>query len=314
VREVGVRAGKYGVLEHVAVPRAARGAGVELLHEPHYTLPLGWSGPAVVTIHDLIHLRFPRFFPPGVPLYARAVAGLAVRRARLVIADSQSTRDDVVERLGADAARVRVIPLGVSAALSRRAPAEVEAWLRERSLPAGYLLYVGARKGHKNLGLLLETLARLAPASRPPLVLSGPPWSAADPLARLAARHGLGGAIHFAGDLPDERALACLYSGAALYLHPSLCEGFGLPPLEAMACGTPVLSSNGGALPETMGRAGVLLPPDDPEAWAGTVAALLGDRARREALVALGLERAGSFRWERTAQRTLDVYEEAVAR
>jgi glycosyltransferase involved in cell wall biosynthesis len=314
VREVPVRAGKYGLGEHLAVPRAAHRAGADLLHEPHYTLPLFWRGPAVVTIHDLIHLRFPRFFPPGVPHYARAVAGLAVRRARLVITDSAHTKADVVELLGADPGRVRVIPLGVSPVLARRAPDEVAACRKDRSLPAGYLLYVGARKPHKNLPLLLEALARMPGAERPPLVLSGGAWSADDPLARLTERLGLGSAIHFAGDLRDEQVLACVYSGAALYVQPALSEGFGLPPLESMACGTPVLASTGGALPETVGEAGELLAPRDPEAWAHAIATLLGDEARRTELARRGLERARGFTWERTAEHTLAVYEESAAR
>ncbi len=314
VREVAVRARKYGLGEHLAVPRAARATGVELLHEPHDTLPLGWRGPAVVTVHDLIHVLFPRFFAPGAALYARAMAGAAVRRARAVMADSEATRRDVIERLGAEAAKVTVVPLGVSPALARRDAAEVAAWRRERALPADYLLYVGARKAHKNLALLLEALARLAPAERPPLVLSGPPWSEGDPHAHLAARLRLAGAVHFAGDLGDDDALARLYSGAALYVHPALYEGFGLPPLEAMACGTPVLSSTGGALAETVGDAAVTLTPADPGAWAAAIRDLLGDRARREALVARGLARARAFTWERTAERVRAVYREALRR
>lgn len=314
VREVPVRAGKYGIGEHVVVPRAARRAGVELLHEPHYTLPLGWSGPAVVTIHDLIHLRFARFFPPGASLYTRAMAGLAVRRAQLVVTDSDDTRNDVIELLGARHADVRVVPLGVSPVFARCAPDEVAACLQARSLPTGYLLYVGARKPHKNLPLLFEALARIRAAERPPLVLSGAPWEAGDQLARLAGQLGLGRTVHFAGDLRDERTLACVYSGAALYVQPALTEGFGLPPLEAMACGTPVLSSNGGALPETVGDAAMLLQPVDPDAWAEAIEALLSDPARREVLVARGLKRAREFTWERTARSTLTIYEEAMAR
>jgi glycosyltransferase involved in cell wall biosynthesis len=314
VREIPVRARKYGFAEHLAVPRAARRAGADLLHEPHYTLPLGWRGPAVVTIHDLIHLRYPHFFPPGVPLYARAVAGLAVRRARSVITDSAHTKGEVVALLGADPERVRVIPLGVSPALARRAPEEVAACRRERSLPSGYLLYVGARKRHKNLSLLLEALARMPVTERPPLVLSGGAWRADETLARRAERLGLGGDIHFAGDLRDERVLACVYSGAALYVQPALTEGFGLPPLEAMACGTPVLCSTGGALPETVGAAAELLPPSDPGAWAAAIATLLGDAGRRAALVARGLEHARRFTWERTAELTRAVYVEASGR
>ena len=311
-REVPVRAGKYGVWEHLAVPAAARAAGAELLHAPHYTLPLGWLGPAVVTIHDLIHVRCAEFFPPGTALYARAVAGAAARRARIVLADSAATRDDVVAYLGADPARVRVVPLGVSAALARAEPASIEAFRRARALPADYLLYVGARKRHKNLGLLLGAVARLAPGERPPLVMSGPRWEAREPLAVQARR--LGVEVAFAGELGDPAELSALYSGAVLYVQPSLVEGFGLPPLEAMACGTPVLSSDGGALPEAVGEAAVVLPPVDPERWAAAIGDLLADRARRADLARRGIERARAFTWAATAAATLAAYREALAR
>ena len=312
VREVPVRAGKYGLGEHLVVPRAARRAGVELLHEPHYTLPLGWRGPAVVTIHDLIHVRFPQFFPPGASLYARAMAGMAARRARLVLVDSSHTQHEVVELLRVSKARVRVIPLGVSPGFAPAPRAEVEAFRAARALPAGYLLYVGARKPHKNLPVLLEALARIPVASRPPLVLSGPAWSADEPLARLAGRLDLAATVYFAGALLDPRDLARLYSGAALYVQPSLAEGFGLPPLEAMACGTPVLASDAGALPETLGVAAASLPPSVPEAWSAAITELLANPARREELVRAGFARVREFTFERTASGTLDAYEEAL--
>lgn len=314
IREVAVRAGKYGLVEHFAVPRAARRAGVELLHEPHYTLPLGWRGPAVVTIHDLIHLRFPQFFPPGAPLYARAMAGEAARRARLVLVNSRDTQRDVVELLRVPETRVRVIPHAIPAGFAPAPAAEVEAFRAAHALPAGYLLYVGARKPHKNLPVLLEALARIPVALRPPLVLSGSAWSPDDPLARLAARLALTSTVHFPGALPDERDLARLYSGAALYVQPSLAEGFGLPPLEAMACGAPVLASDAGALPEILGAAAASLPPGEPEAWSAAITALLADPVRREELRRAGLARASEFTFERTASGTLDAYEEALER
>ncbi len=313
VRETPVRARKYGLSEHWAIPAAARSAGAALLHAPHYTLPLGWTAPSVVTVHDLIHVRHPRFFAPGASLYARAMAGAAVRRATVTIADSEHTRSEIVALLGADPARVRVVPLGVSAAIRRRAPEEVEAVRQARGLPSGYVLYVGARKRHKNLALLLEALALIPPVDRPPLVLSGTPWAAGDPLARLAARLGIARDVRFAGDLRDEDALAAVYSGAALYVQPSLDEGFGLPPLEAMACGTPVLCSNAGALPEAVGQAAVLLPPRDPGAWAAEIVRLLADAVLKRTRSAAGLERARSLTWERAAAATLAIYEEALA-
>jgi glycosyltransferase involved in cell wall biosynthesis len=313
VREVPVRAGKYGVTEHLAVPRAARAAGADLLHAPHYTLPLGWSGPSVVTVHDLTHLRYPGFFPPGASLYARALASLAVRRARRVIVDSAFGLAELERFLGVPRSRVTVVPLGVSAELQPSPPSEVAAFRAARGLPEGYLLYVGARKRSKNLETLIRALSLIPARRRPTLVLSGDPWAAGHRLARLAARCGMGGSVGFSGALETNRELACLYSGCALYAQPSLTEGFGLPPLEAMACGAPVVSSTGGALPEVLGDAALLVPPLDVAAWRDTVLELLEDPARRATLVRRGEGRARRYTWEEAGRRTLEVYEEAAA-
>jgi len=312
VREAPVRAGKYGVREHWAIPGAARRAGVQLLHAPHYTLPLGWNGAAVVTIHDLIHVRFASFFAPGAALYARTLAGLAAHRARAVIANSSHTARDVVELLRLSPARVHVIPLGLTPGLRRPTTEEAEQFRRTRSLPAEFVLYVGARKGHKNLALLLEAVARIDGGRRPALVLTGTRWHTADPLGAQAKRLGIERWVHFAGDLRNPHDLARLYGAAKLYVQPSLTEGFGLPPLEAMACGTPVLSSTGGALSETVGDAAETLPPEDPARWAAAIEALLADSGKRAELVHRGLEHAARFTWERAAEKTIDVYERAM--
>ena len=160
--------------------------------------------------------------------------------------------------------------------------------------------------------MLLRTVALIPAAERPPLVLSGGAWRPNDPLARLAALLGITAQIHFADDFDDDEALSCCYSGAALYVQPSLTEGFGLPPLEAMACGTPVLCSTGGALPETVGDAAELLDPMDPVPWAQAIVTLLRDSSRREELARRGLAHARRFTWADAARRTLEVYESAV--
>jgi len=313
VDERPVRAGKYGLQEHFAVPAEARRAGAGLLHAPHYTLPLAWRGPSVVTIHDLIHIRFAHFHRPGAAVYARFMAGLAARSARVVIAVSEATKRDIVELLRAPEERVRVVALGVSPAIRRAEDDATSRFRAERLLPAGYVLYVGARKRHKNLELLLRAWATMHAAERPPLVLSGHAWTGDDPLAGLAHTLSVAGCIRFAGELRDEQALSCLYSGASLLVQPSLAEGFGLPPLEAMACGTPVLSSDAGSLPEALGDAAEFLPPREPQAWAAAVSRLLADSERRTDLVARGSRRAATFTWERTAAATYAIYEEALA-
>ena len=312
VHEVAVRASKYGLAEHVVIPATARRVHAELLHAPHYTLPLGWRGPAVVTIHDLIHVKFPRFHRPGVGLYARTMAGLATRRAAVVITDSEATKRDVVERLGTPAAKVRVVPLGVSPLLKPAAAGDIAVFRADHSLPSQYVLYVGARKRHKNLELLVRAWGVMRPSERPPLVLSGLSWRDDSPLARLARVLGVERSIVFSGDVHDEVALACLYSGAALLVQPSLDEGFGLPPLEALACGVAVLSSDAGSLPEVLGDAAVYLPPVGPGAWAAQVLALLADSQLRSTLASRGRARAATFTWARTAERTRAIYDEAV--
>lgn len=310
--EVKVSAGKYSVSEHWLLARAARRARVDLYHSPHYTLPLPIHCPAIVTVHDLIHVRFARFFPAGAGIYARTIAGAAVRKARIVLVDSTHVKNDVMEILGVPRDRVRIVPLGISKEFTRRSTEDADRFLRERALPSAYFLYVGARKKHKNLALLIDALERLPRSERLPLVLSGPPWRLGHPLAQRAVRAGVSTCIHFSGPLNNDDDLALLYSGAALYVQPSLDEGFGLPPLEAMACGTPVLSSSAGALKETLGDAAALLPPSEPEVWAEAMTDLLQNSARRENLVRRGIARARAFSWERTAELTMEAYREAM--
>jgi len=221
-------------------------------------------------------------------------------------------RDDVQEILGVSPDRVRIVPLGISKEFTRRSAEDSGRFLHERSLPSAYFLYVGARKKHKNLALLIDALERLPPSDRLPLVLSGPAWNLAHPLAQRAQQAGVATCIDFSGPLHGDDDLALLYSGAALYVQPSLDEGFGLPPLEAMSCGTPVLSSSAGALRETLGDAAVLLPPSEPEVWAESMTELLQNSLRREELIRRGLAHARTFTWERTAQLTMDAYGEAL--
>ena len=312
VREAGVRAGKYGLAEHWRVPAAARAAGATLLHAPHYTLPLGWRGPSVVTIHDLIHVRFAHFFPPGAGLYARFTAGMAARRARVVCADSEFTKRDVVAMLGVASEKVLVTPLGVAPVFTPVPETEAAAFRARARLPQCYVLYVGARKRHKNLSLLLQAWRTMPPAQRPPLVLAGAAWSPDEPLAREAVDCGVTASIHFAPGMRTDADLRLLHGAASLYVQPSLCEGFGLPPLEAMACGTPVLSSDAGSLAEVLGDAARLLPPTGPAAWAHAVNELLADDSGRPARVARGIAKAASYRWEKTAALTRQAYARAM--
>ena len=302
-RPVAESADGYSLRELRSVSRAARRLGADLLHVPHYVVPLRPPCPVVTTIHDLIHLRFPELRTPLERLYARTMLGRAVRRSRRVVAVSRTTRDELVERLGAPPDRIVVVPNGVDDRFRRRLPAsEVAAALATVGLAPGYLLFVGNPKPHKNLDLLLAAHRQLRrqPGSAPLLVVAGDPGSV--PAATESVRR--------LGRVADD-LLPALYQGAAITVVPSRWEGFGLPALEAMAGGTPVVAARAGALPEVIGEAGVLVEPDDAGALASALRALLDDPERRAELARRGPERAAGFRWQETARATLDVYRQA---
>jgi glycosyltransferase involved in cell wall biosynthesis len=305
----------YSLGELVNLPRTARRAGADLLHVPHYTLPFGRALPVVVTVHDLVHLRFPEHRTLLHRLYARLLLGRVVARAAAVVAVSESTRADLRARFGAAAERVRVVPNGIDERFfAPPAPGGVEETLAALGLAPGYLLFVGNPLPHKNVATLLAAYGRLRArdSAAPPLVLAGSRGAACERLRALVGGARLEGAAHVVGELPAAD-LPALYAGAALLVLPSLWEGFGLPAAEAMACGVPVVAAERGGLPEVVGDAGELVDPESAEAIAGTIAALLVDPERRRALAARGRERAQRFRWEGSAQRTLEIYRAVLA-
>jgi glycosyltransferase involved in cell wall biosynthesis len=231
----------------------------------------------------------------------------------VVLVDSESTADDVEERLKPRAGKVRVVPLAVPEGFAAPPAGTLAAFRAAHRLPAGYVLYVGARKKHKNLDLLLRAWSAMNDPERPPLVLSGAPWPAGDPHAKLVAELGLAKWIHFAGHLEDDAALAALYAGAALYAHPALWEGFGLPPLEAMASGAPVVTSNVSSLPEVTGDAAVLVDPHDTSSIVQGVRRVLSDPDFADQLRLRGPVRARQFSWERSVAKTRDLYERVAS-
>lgn len=271
--------------EQLAFPRLARRDGAALLHAPNCFLPLRRGAlPGVVTVHDLAFEAFPGDFAPRTRAKYALLTPRAARSAERVLVDGTFTRDDLVERYGVDPGRIRVVPLAPSVPVGSGPVGE----------GAEYVLAVGDLRAKKNLGRLI---AGWEQAGRPVrLVLAGH--------GRMAVPDG----VEVTGYV-DDRRLDALLRGAAVLVHPSLYEGFGLVVAEAMARGTPVACSATTALPETAGGAAVLFDPLDPEAiWAGVAAA----RARAGELRAAGLARAGAWSWERTAAATLAVYEELV--
>ena len=307
-----VAAGPYSLRELWQLALAARRDRADLYHAPHYVCPPWLPCPAVVTVHDLIHLRFPvRRRHPLAPLYARLMLRLAVRRAKRLITVSESTRRDLVERLGAPPDRIRVIPNGVGAPFGPAdPPGVVDPALHEHGVSRPYFLFVGNPLPHKNIARLLEAFAGLPPPLGR-LVLVGIPPAARPYVDGLCAAPGLGARVRILAPVPAVD-LARLYRGATLVVCPSLWEGFGLAALEAMACGAPVVAANRGGLPEVVGDAGLLVDPTDVDALRGAMYTLAGQEPLRAALRARGLTRARAFSWRHVAEATAAVYREAL--
>lgn len=307
-----VAARPYSVSELWQLALAARRDHADLYHAPHYVCPPFLPCPAVVTVHDLIHLRFPpRHHHPVAPLYARLMLRLAVRRGRRLITVSESTRRDLVERLGARPERIRVIPNGVGAPFEPAdAPERPDPALLGLGVEPPYFLFVGNPLPHKNVAGLLDAFAGLPPALGR-LVLVGIQPAARARVDGLSAARGLGDRVRTLAPVPAA-ILAHLYQSARAVVCPSLWEGFGLAALEAMACGAPVLAANRGGLPEVVGDAGLLVDPTNVDALREGMYTLAVQEPLRAALRARGLARARAFSWRHVAEATVAVYQEAL--
>ncbi len=282
----------------------------DLYHTPYYVFPylLSRALPTVVTLHDAIPSRFPHYFPPHKRLLIRMLKRLAIRRARHLITDSHTTAEDMVRYHAAPPERITVAHLA-PAPQFRPPTAEERARVREQyQLPDRFLIYVGSDKPHKNVGLLLRVWRvlerRTAPALPPTLVLVGP--------MRHLAQSSLPTATRVLGFVPEED-LPTLYGTAWACLVPSLYEGFGLPVVEAMACGTPVLCSDIPPLAEVAGDAAWRLPPRDAQAWADAILTLWESTHSRDRWRERALQRAPHFTWGHTAARVIQAYRKAIA-
>ncbi len=271
---------------------------------PLNVIPLLARCPAVVTVHDLAFLRFPDRFRPAKQRYLAALARLSVRRAAHVLTVSEFTRGEVIALLGADPGRVTALPNGRDERLGPLPADKVAAFRQEQHLPERFLLFVGTLEPRKNLATLLRAFALARPTLDMPLVITGGKGWMYEPIFALAEELGLREQVSFAGFVPREE-LGLWYNAATALVYPSLYEGFGLPPLEALQCGTPVVTSNTSSLPEVVGDAALTVDPTDVEALAAALTRIATDTALREELHARGPARAALFSWERTAAGTL---------
>jgi len=310
-----------GVLwQQLELPRLLECHGADLLWSPLQTLPVVRAGrgpggreiPAVVTVHDLTVVLYPETHRlkvrwSQVPFLDRSLA-----RARRIVAVSEATARDLRFHFPDTAERIRVVPEGVDPVFRPATEDRVAELRKELGAPGGYLLYVGTLEPRKNVETLLDAWERLHDAREdvPPLLLAGGGgWRNRRLRRRLAGLEPHG--VRHLGRVEPER-LVRLFQGASVFVYPSLYEGFGLPPLEALACGVPVVASTASSLPEVVGDAGVLVPPRDSGALAAEVGRILDDPELARELGARGRERAARFTWERAAAQMAAVFDEAL--
>lgn len=299
---------------HLGLPVDAWAGWPDVYHVPDTYGPPTRRACLVLTVHDLIPWVLPEIAPGAStahPMHARYLryAGPALQRAAAVIAVSESTRRDLLTRFPLAPERVVVVPYGVSARFRPLPPEECAPVLARYALAEQpYLLFVGRIEQRKNVGRLLAAFARLRRAGLPHrLVIAGTPGRG-EPLDALYDQMAALGPAVIQLDYVAHDDLPALYNGATALVWPSLYEGFGMPPLEALACGTPVVTSAVASLPEVVGDAGLLVDPTSVEAIAAAIERVVNDAVLRQTLRARGLERAQRFTWARAAQQTLEVY------
>jgi len=298
--------------QRFAFERGLRRFGIELYHEPNY-VPISVDVPFVMTIHDLSWLRYPETHPPDRIRWLEKGLPKAIRHARAILVDSDFIRNELLSTFLIEPERVRTVHLGVSEEFHPRTASELAPALQSLNLTRGqYVLAVGTIEPRKNLVHIIKSHALMPQElrNRFPLVIAGAKgWHSSGLVSLLQSQNDR--QVRFLGQIGSQ-ALSHLYAGAALFAFPSIYEGFGLPPLEAMASGIPVIVSDRASLPEIVGDVGEMMNPEDPADTATRMRALLDDDARRCEMSRRGRQRASLFTWAACAKATRAVYQEAV--
>ncbi len=296
----------------IAMAKHLRQCKPQILHYPaSFTRLMGGASSKdtkiLLTVHDVSFLREPRWFRSDRAVYYRSMIRRSASRATRILADSEATGRDLQELVQIDSSKIDIAPLGVDARFQPASAADITRVREIYDLPETFFLYVGTLEPRKNLPRLIEAFDRIATKCEHDLVIAGRDgWKFAGIYDAAAnARHST--RIHFIGFV-DDFSLPALLSAASVFVWPSLWEGFGLPPLEAMACGTPVVTSNTSSLPEVVGDAALSVEPEDIESISEAMRSLADDAELCASLSQRGLERASKFTWKRTAELTYEAY------
>jgi len=299
---------KYSISEMLAFKTPLLKLKTDLFFTPHYTLPFNIPCPSIVTIHDLIHLKLPVKFGYLGRTYARSIVGHACRKSHTILTDSQHSKNDISAAFPESSGKVRIVYPGVDMAIFKKYPDDRLSQFRiDKGMPRDFVLYVGALKKHKNPKALVEIVNKL---KSPMIIASGD----RDAYERHVRAYVDDGELLRLVEVKDELELALLYNSARVFIFPSLYEGFGLPPLEAMACGTPVVCSNRTSLPEVVDDAALLFSPDNIPDMLARVEECWHNGQTRIRLSREGVARASMFSWERTAADIFGIFQKAVSR
>lgn len=310
---IGNSSGKYSLGELFSVSRQINNAKVDLFHSPHYTQPYNLKCKSVVTVHDLIHLRFPEYFSLAQRTYARLMIRHACTASDLVIVDSDFTKSELLDQFSIKPEKIRTVHLGVGGKFfAEKDDRSVQQFRAKHNITKPYILYTGNAKPHKNIGVLIRAFAQMRNAKEYVLVFSGEGTANVPELIRLAEETGCRNAIIDVGRLPEDD-LVNAYQDARCVVLPSLYEGFGLPVVEAMAARTPVIGARAASIPEVMGDGGLLFDPSSPDDLTDKLQRVLDDDTLRASLVAKGTERVKQFSWEVCAAQTLRLYREVLS-
>ena len=316
-RMVPETAPTYSIAEQFRIPLSLAREGARLVHEPHYVLPPLIKCRSVVTIHDCIHLMFPQYLPNRLAyVYAKGSMWIAARKANRILTVSEASKRDILHFFNVAPEKVVVIHNAIDERFMSPADPERMDLVRQRyQLDHPFVLYVGNIKPHKNIERLIDAFgrARIQGPDNLKLIIIGDEISKYPGLRQSVHKHKLDKHVRFLGFQPME-TLAAFYRLARVFVFPSLYEGFGLPPLEAMACGAPVVTSNVSSLPEVAGGAALLVDPYDEEAIAAGIVRAVTDEALRADLIARGRERARSFSWAQSVRRIHEIYMEVANR
>ena len=316
-RMVPEAARTYSIEEQFRIPISLARERVRLVHEPHYVLPPAIQCRSVVTIHDCIHLRFPQYLPSRLAyVYAKASMWSATRKADRILTVSEASKRDILHFFNVAPEKVAVIHNAIDDRFLGPPDTKVIDQVRQRyQLDYPFVLYVGNIKPHKNIERLVAAFAhaRACVSDDLKLLIIGDEISKYPPLRQAVHRNKVDKHVRFLGFQPQER-LAVFYRLARAFVFPSLYEGFGLPPLEAMACGTAVVTSNVSSLPEVAGGAALLVDPTDTESIADGMRRAITDETLRADLIARGLKRAHEFSWAQSVAKIHAIYLEVATR